>query len=130
MFVSKMKLQVVPGGSRNRPGQPDLGHGHGAVALVVSKLGLLVGRQGQRRVLQLGERRPDGQAEDLLEPLVDVDHEVTTAGPLLLQRLRTHIMRGRPQKAVPEGHIEWCVITGVPEQPVEARRLRPHSPCS
>lgn len=43
-----------------------LGHGHGAVALVVSKLGLLVGRQGQRWVLQVGEGAPDGHIEDPL----------------------------------------------------------------
>lgn len=72
-------------------GQSDLGHGHGAVALVVSKLGLLVGRQGQRRVFQFRVRRPDGQAKNLLEPLADVEHGVTTASPFLLQRLRTHI---------------------------------------
>lgn len=74
-------------------GRSDLGHGHGTVALIVSKLGLLVGRQGQRRVFQFRKRRPDSQAKDLLEPLVDVDHGVTTASPLLLQRLRTHIKR-------------------------------------
>lgn len=87
MTVSKSKFQVIPGES-------DLGHGHGAVALVVSKLGLLVGRQGQRRVFQFGERRPDSQVKNLLEPLVDVEHGVTTASPLLLQRLRTHIKSG------------------------------------
>lgn len=84
-------------------GQSDLGDGHGAVALIVSKLGLLVGRQGQRRVFQLGERRPDGQAKNLLEPLVDVDHGVTAASPLLLQRLRTHIKRGCFLGTVNEG---------------------------
>ncbi|KAA8586497.1 hypothetical protein FQN60_000333, partial [Etheostoma spectabile] len=48
--------------------QSNLGHGHGAVALVVSKLGLLVGRDRQRRVGQLGAGRPDRLAENLLEP--------------------------------------------------------------
>lgn len=70
-----------------------LGHGHGAVALVVSELGLLVGRQGHGSVFQFWERRPDGQAEHLLEPLVDVDHGEAAAGLLLLQRLRTDARR-------------------------------------
>lgn len=91
--INQFTRNKIPGDSRlgDASGQSDLGHGHGAVALVVSKLGLLVGSQGQRRVLQFGERRPDGQAEDLLEPLVDVEHGVTTASPLVLQRLKTRV---------------------------------------
>ncbi len=70
--------------------QSNLGHGHGTVALVVSKLGLLVGRDGQRRVVQLGAGSPDGVTENLLEPLVDVHHGFTAVSLVLLQALRIH----------------------------------------
>lgn len=72
-----------------QPRRSHLSHGHGAVALVVSELGLLVGRDDQRGVVQLGARGPDGLAENLLEPLVDVQHGVTAVSLLLLQALRT-----------------------------------------
>lgn len=70
--------------------QSNLGHGHSAVALVVPELGLLVGRDGQRRVVQLGTGSPDGLAENLLKPLVDVHHVFSAVSALLLQTLRTH----------------------------------------
>lgn len=91
VFCPKPSSKTILGNSRlkNLTLQSDLGHGHGAVALIVSKLGLLVGRQGQWRVFQFGVRRPDGQAKNLLELLADVEHGVTTASPLLLQCLRT-----------------------------------------
>lgn len=71
-------------GNRRRPHLSDR---HGAVALVVSKLGLLVGRDGERRVVQLWEGRVDGGAEDLLQPLVDVGHGFTAGGGVFLQTL-------------------------------------------
>lgn len=68
----------------------NLGHGHSTVALVVSKLGLLVGGDGQRGVVQLGIRRSDGLAENLLKPLVDVHHGLAAVRAVLLQTLKTH----------------------------------------
>lgn len=76
--------------------QSNLGHGHGTVALVVSELGLLIGRDSQGRVVQLGAGSPDGLAENLLEPLVDVHHGLTAVSPLLLQALRTHSTSASP----------------------------------
>lgn len=76
--------------SHRQTWQSNLGQGHGTVALVVSKLGLLVGRDGQWRVVQLGAGSLDGLAENLLELVVDVQHGFTAVGPLLLQALRTH----------------------------------------
>lgn len=64
-----------------------LGHGHSAVTLVVPKFGLLVGGDGQGRVLQVGTGLPDGLPKDLLQALVDVHHGFTTLAPLLLQTL-------------------------------------------
>lgn len=72
-----------------QPRRSHLSHGHGTVALVVSELGLLIGRDDQRGVVQLGARGPDGLAENLLEPLVDVQHGLTAVSHLLLQALRT-----------------------------------------
>lgn len=77
----------------NRPTetcQSDLGHGHSAVALVVPELGLLVGRDSQRRIVQLGTGSPNGLPENLLKPLVDVYHGFTEASVLVLQTLKTH----------------------------------------
>lgn len=64
--------------------QSHLGHGHGTVALIVPKFGLLVGRDGQWRVVQLGAGSPDGLAENLLKLLVDVRHGLTAECLILL----------------------------------------------
>lgn len=78
--------------------RPHLGDRHGAVALVVSKLGLLVGRDGERRVVQLWKGPADGPAEDLLQPLVDVGHGLTAGGGIFLQTL--HRPRHTPSSRV------------------------------
>lgn len=64
-----------------------LGHGHSAVTLVVPKFGLLVGGDGQGRVLQVRPGLPDGLTKDLLKTLVDVHHGLTALAPLFLQTL-------------------------------------------
>lgn len=65
----------------------DLRHGHGTVTLIISKLGLLAGCDGERRVLQVRVSHADGTAKDLLKPLVDVGHTLAAVAVLLLHSL-------------------------------------------
>lgn len=67
----------------------DLRHGHCTVALVISKLGLLAGCDGERRVLQVRIRHADGVAEDLLKPLVDVGHALAAVAGVLSYTLES-----------------------------------------
>lgn len=79
-------------------GVTDLRHGHGAVALVISKLGLLAGCDGERRVLQVRIRHADGVAEDLLKPLVDVGHALAAVAGVLSYTLESRMKRRKKKE--------------------------------
>lgn len=71
---STFQYRLTANGCEQRP---HLGHGHSAVALIVPKLGLLIGCDGEGRVLEFRTGSSDGLSKDVLQLLVDVDHGST-----------------------------------------------------
>lgn len=76
----------------------DLRHCHGTVALVISKLGLLVGCDSKRWVLQVGVSQADSMSKDLLKSMVDVGHALAVAAVLLLYTLEGKAAKSKMSK--------------------------------